>query len=518
MTSLCHGRVPVTIDQLARISYPREAARASHLVAHHLLASVRAACRSGSMDGEERRAASRVAAPADAMSTRMLKLPFLCARPGNVGVQIDSYRAMTMFHRPRCGKFTAHFLGIPFENASMDNYSRVVERTSKRARIVEDRLAKLRARQQEILDDTEQRQRRRGEREAARQRKVWLHHQSLKKRDQRQREEEAAIVIQRYTRGMLGRLERDSCLHDREQDRAAQTLQRSSKAFLRRKRNARRALERQKERQMQAATVLQRQARKRLTIASRKHHQKLGVLESPRRIASDACEAPPAGSVEAEQPAPVDEGDTVSPEIGRDISLDLLFSDSDEDEPSAATSPMPPRFALLDMGTAVSESTHASPRRPQQPKRPVSIKRVGGGFRTTAFVSTKSPVPPTRATRPQQPIRHPTAALSARNRASPSPLMLVRRRPSVPASPGSSSFASDDCGGSRRAPLRRRWSTSTGDDTSVDELQQKPTQEKDQQTEPLGSLLSSSTADGDSHLAPLEELQEANARSHVADS
>ncbi|TYZ59257.1 hypothetical protein PybrP1_010340 [[Pythium] brassicae (nom. inval.)] len=337
------------------------------------------------MDSDEVRGAARVAP--DASWT--LKLPFLCARPGNVGVQIDAFRARELLRRPRCGQFTARFLGIPFESSSMENHARVVERTGKRARIVADRLARLRARQQELLDDTERRQRRRGEREAARQRKRWLHHQSLKRREQQQREDEAAQVLQRCARGMLGRREWDARRRDEAHGRAARTLQRVTRDYVRRQRNA---LEREKECRMQAAAaVLQRQARKRLAVASRKPHEKLRALESPRCAAAAADETEQV----SEEDAPA------SPEIGREISLDLLFSDSD------------------------SEPT-------QPPRRPVSIKRVGGGFRATAFTPRKSPPP---LTRPRHPDDSEAAALEELVEATSSFAHLPTPPPTPPTPP-----------------------------------------------------------------------------------
>lgn len=395
------------------------------------------------MDGEELRAASRATAGGNGSSSSSpswtLKLPFLCARPGNVGVQIDSHRAMKLFNRPRCGKFTEHFLGVQFENSSMENYSRVVERTSRRARIVEDRLAKLRAREQEILDDEQRRQHKRVERERARQRKLWLHHQSMKKREQRQREEFAAIVIQHCARGMLARRERDERLQEKVHDQAARTLQRSSRSFVAHRRKRRRALERQKERQMQAATVLQRQTRKRLALAARKRVDKLDTLELNREPSPEKRDAlvsaPDVEGQSPPKPSPVKSAQP-PPDLGRNISLDLLFSDDDEEEESLLA-PHSSSSESIDFPlslTSTREIQHV-PHHLPQPRRPVSIKRVGGGFRATAFTSAKSPVPTHVHARqpPPRRVAHPLATTAATTvaRASQAPLSLATRRPSV---------------------------------------------------------------------------------------
>lgn len=467
------------------------------------------------MDGDDVRAPAR-ASRTNADASWTLKLPFLCARPGNVGVQIDAFRTMRMFHRPRCGKFTEHFLGIPFENASMDNYARVLERTSKRARIVEDRIAKLRAREQAIHDDNERRQQRRREREVARQRKLWLHHQSLKKREQRQREDAAAVVIQRYVRGMLARYEREVRLAHQQRESAARTLQRSSKSFLTRKQQTRRALEQQKERQMAAATVLQRQTRKRLARARR---HKLQALESPRRAAVDDCSGTSDTDVAATVELPASPLKRApSPELDRHISLDLLFSDDeDEDGGSSEASPSP---LLLTVPSPDPVVDLQEPHRPyvsptqshHRPKRPVSIKRVGGGFRATSFTPTKAVVP-TRAypehhhqqqLRAQPPQRR---FVTAAKRPQESSLTLPTRRPSVPSSP--STVSSSTCQSGAGARQRR---------SSADEALSRTTQCK---TPPTLAAAAAAAAPLDEHHDEnelvLEELLDAYARSHVAD-
>ncbi|KAG3111257.1 hypothetical protein PI124_g10020 [Phytophthora idaei] len=135
-----------------------------------------------------------------------LKLPLLLtARPGNVGVQIDAHRAMDLFTHPRSATFTSQFHEIMYENGSLENYSRVVERTVQRARLLEDKLEKLRAREQYLLEDEAKRKQRRIQREAARQRRSWQMHQAAKRADERARETAAAITVQKVIRGALAR-------------------------------------------------------------------------------------------------------------------------------------------------------------------------------------------------------------------------------------------------------------------------------------------------------------------------
>lgn len=462
------------------------------------------------MDGEEVRGVSRVTTGANGSAPSWtLKLPFLCARPGNVGVQIDSHRAMKLFNRPRCGKFTEHFLGLQFENSSMENYSRVVERTSRRARIVEDRLAKLRAREQDILDDEQRRQHKRVERESARQRKLWLHHQSMKKREQRQREEAAAMLIQRCARGMLARRERDERLQEKVHDQAARTLQRSSRSFVARRRKRRRFLEKQKEKQMQAATVLQRQTRKRLALAARKRLVKLDSVElSNRHPSPEKCEvlvsiqSPP-------KPSPVKSAQLPSEELSRNISLDLLFSDDEEDECPFAP---PSSSEVIDFPSTLANTSEPKqvhvPHIPQ-PKRPVSIKRVGGGFRATAFTPAKSPVP-THAHAYQPPPRRGVRSLAttAVTTTTQGPLSQVTRRPSVQ-SGGHAPRRRNSADEAQLSPCDQQQLADSGPLYSESSLRQQP---------PTGLTATASAADDDDddELA-LEELVEAYALAQVAD-
>ncbi|EGZ15678.1 hypothetical protein PHYSODRAFT_382453, partial [Phytophthora sojae] len=162
-----------------------------------------------------------------------LKLPLLLtARPGNVGVQIDAHRAMNLFSHPRSVKFTSQFHGMMYENGSLENYSRVVERTAQRARLLEDKLEKLRAREQYLLEDEAKRKQRRVQREAARQRRMWQMHQAAKRADERAREDAAAVAVQRVMRGALARQVTRVLKNVRKTNDAASMLQRALKTYV----------------------------------------------------------------------------------------------------------------------------------------------------------------------------------------------------------------------------------------------------------------------------------------------
>jgi len=63
-------------------------------------------------------------------------LPLLNLRAcaGNIGVQIDSYRAKDYFNRPRSDKFTTGFGGKMYEDTRLQNAKRLIEREAKRYR------------------------------------------------------------------------------------------------------------------------------------------------------------------------------------------------------------------------------------------------------------------------------------------------------------------------------------------------------------------------------------------------
>lgn len=329
-----------------------------------------------------------------------LRLPLLTARPGNVGVQIDAFRTMTMFNRPRCGKFTAQFQGITFENHSMDNYSRVVERTQVRARIVAERLQKLKYHEAKIVEDEQRRWQRRKEREAAEQRRLWLARQAAKKVEQIEREEKAARDIQRVARGTTARRHAAHLRRELEAHAAAKCLQVSFKTFVHKKKQAQHRLEREKEHHKRAAIVIQRHTRKRL--ASNRKLKSLAP-SSAQDHEHDEPVAPtmnedPSLPLQAENPG----SDAPVPALHSEPSLELFFS--------ATNSPKSDPTGTVTSASPVSSRPDAAPVRP---RRPVTIKRVGGGFRHSTFQSPRlrSSRPPVLADaitqpRPQPPQHH----------------------------------------------------------------------------------------------------------------
>lgn len=316
----------------------------------------------------------------------------LCARPGNVGVQIDSYRTMkSMFNRPRCGQFTAHFLGYTFENSSIDNYQRVVERTAQRAKILEAKLAKLREHEQHLLDDEAKRKTRRQEREAARQRRLWEQLQSMKRQNQRAKEADAALVIQRHTRGMVARRFVAAMKRQRAEQHAGDVLQRTLTRYASHCRRHRQMASAKRE---AVATALQRRARS--FVRERRTDRESGSSSSPP--ANDAPDeevlsvlAAVVDRVASKVETPMT--NTPHPElvpslIARDISLELLFSDDeggDEDSPAVAIALTP---LLTPFAPRPPPPTTGQP----TPKRPARVKRVGGGFRPSAGASSPSSV------------------------------------------------------------------------------------------------------------------------------
>jgi hypothetical protein len=285
-----------------------------------------------------------------------------------------------------------------------------------------------------------------------------------------------------------------------------------------RKQRKRRDLEQQKERQMQAAIILQRQTRKRLAIAA---HQRLQKLEVPE---SHHCPSPDA----------VQEGDTVDisrcpanstqlGELDRHISLDLLFSNDDEEELPVVSSPygnglevLIPPSSHSNWGSNAAEP--ASPKPVYQPKRPVSIKRVGGGFRTTSYSPSKSVIPTRVFNHQPQPQPHRRIIQGARsvgvNRPTPNPLTQLGRRPSVPSSLSHASVDESTCKRFTPAP---EHSLLPFDDEAI--LSQAPSPWP-RAAIYSGDYNSSNSAiaaidDDDDDEHALEELMEAYSHSHV---
>ncbi|POM80787.1 Hypothetical protein PHPALM_1329 [Phytophthora palmivora] len=307
------------------------------------------------------------------------KLPMLLtARPGNVGVQIDAHRTMNIFSHPRSVKFTSQFHGGMYENGSLENYSRVVERTAQRARLLQDKLDKLRNRKQYLLEDEAKRKQRRIQREAARQRLIWQMHQAAKRSDERARETAAAIVVQKVVREWKAYASRQQVA--REQERRA------------REEDERRELE-----MHSAAAVLQRQARKHLKVVQEVRQQAAltAFAEDEEDENSDESEeAVPTSAIPPLSSELLADEKIITDALSRGISLDLLFSDEEDNESTLSTHSTSSIPAIEPMST----TPRILPRPPasndtavQRPRRPMSIKRVGGGYRTRLLPYPKAP-------------------------------------------------------------------------------------------------------------------------------
>ncbi|KAL3671405.1 hypothetical protein V7S43_003331 [Phytophthora oleae] len=329
-----------------------------------------------------------------------LKLPLLLtARPGNVGVQIDAHRAMNLFTHPRSVHFTSHFHGFMYENGSLENYSRVVERTAQRARLLEEKLEKLRAREQYLLEDEGKRKQRRIQREAARQRRVWQMHQAAKRADERAREAAAAVTVQRVVRGTLARRVVRVLRQIRRTNEAAAMLQRAMKTHVSRQQldqeRERRAREEEEKREREmhsAAAVLQRQARKRLKVVQEAHEAELAALAEDEEN-EDEDEKEESIATPDQRPLTADEK-VLAEALRRGISLDILFSDDEDIEnapPVDSTSMAALDSVPYSQRIILQPPPQAAVRRP---RRPMSIKRVGGGYRTKFLPVNADPSPP----------------------------------------------------------------------------------------------------------------------------
>ncbi|KAE9343104.1 hypothetical protein PF008_g9847 [Phytophthora fragariae] len=314
---------------------------------------------------------------------------------------------MNLFSHPRSVKFTSQFHGFMYENGSLENYSRVVERTAQRARLVQDKLEKLRAREQSLLEDEAKRKQRRIQREAARQRRMWQMHQAVKRADERAREDAAAVAVQRVIRGALARQVTRVLRSVRKTNEAASMLQQALKTFVcrqqllrERERRSREAEARRELEMHSAAAVLQRQARKRLKE----------LQEARVRAALAACAEVEESEDEVALPKPrkrpasaeelTSEEKIIVEALSRGISLDILFSDEEDNEsalPTNSTSssgslPVEPPTSPIKILPQPPPPKSTAVRRP---RRPMSIKRVGGGYRTKLLpYDTTEPSPP----------------------------------------------------------------------------------------------------------------------------
>ncbi|GMF43122.1 unnamed protein product [Phytophthora fragariaefolia] len=364
-----------------------------------------------------------------------LKLPLLLtARPGNVGVQIDSHRVMNLFSHPRSDKFSSLFHGIMYENGSLENYSRVVERTAQRARLLQDRLEKLRAREQYLLEDEAKRKQRRIQREAARKRRIWQMHQASKRADEQAREDAAAVAVQKVIRGALARQVTRVLKNVRKSNEAASMLQRALKTYVRQQQllreRERRTREKEERRELEmhsAATILQRQARVRLRLlqgartraalaACAEAEERDDGLEDDRELIKPT---PPKRPVSAEELS-LDEK-IITEALSRGISLDILFSDEEDSEcptnskSSTGTIPTEPELQLSSQ-RILPQPPPSKSTAIRRPRRPMSIKRVGGGYRTKLLPYNATESSPTKASTANP---APTSTRTSRGRAWP---------------------------------------------------------------------------------------------------
>ncbi|RHY26613.1 hypothetical protein DYB32_007458 [Aphanomyces invadans] len=116
----------------------------------------------------------------DGDSSSTTRLPNIYASPGNVGVQIDSYRTKDMFHRPRSTKFTTAFHGHMFQDHTLKNAKRMLARELQRRRDEEERAKKLAEYQIQRLEAKVQLEEKRKHREYLRKQRAWEMQQAMK--------------------------------------------------------------------------------------------------------------------------------------------------------------------------------------------------------------------------------------------------------------------------------------------------------------------------------------------------
>ncbi|KAL7692143.1 putative IQ motif, EF-hand binding, small-subunit processome, Utp12, WD40-repeat-containing [Plasmopara halstedii] len=308
------------------------------------------------------------------------KLPLLfTARPGNVGVQIDAHRALSVPSNSRSAHFTSQFHEMMYENGSLENYARVVERTAQRTRLLHDKMEKLRTREQQFEEEEANRKQRRMQRETARQRRVWQMRQEAKQADEQARETFAAITVQRVIRGALARRIARVLRLAQKTHGAALVLQRAMKVYVSRQQvereRERLAREREEEREREmhfAATIPQQQTRKHLkALDEARRLTVLAALAEDEENDDDQNEERMLSetSVSLVDNRSLDEK-ILDEALRRGISLDLLFSDSDDS---------------TTLSTFLSNNSYSKPVRPQPPplnsRRNTTVKRVGGGYR-----------------------------------------------------------------------------------------------------------------------------------------
>ncbi|GLD93791.1 hypothetical protein PINS_up002396 [Pythium insidiosum] len=329
------------------------------------------------------------------------KLPLLCARPGNVGVQIDAFRTMKAFHRPRCGQFTERFLGITYENHSMENHVRIVERTQRRAQIVAERLRKLEEHEARLVVMEQQRRVRWQQLEAAQQRRLWLMRQAAKRQELRRQEEEAAVHIQRHLRGSVARRVVSLMRRDARELLAAKCLQVFWRRVARAKDNARRQRDEQRARRVRAAQTIQRVTRRRLLSRTL---PAVNDEATEHVTVDDQTTSEVEKSAGGEQQQELSDGAERSDQLCPDLSLELLFSATSAE--SLLETALVRSVVAPPSNESTLMSTHAAPS-PRPPVSTLAVKRVGGGFRTYRSPRATAPaVAPTKPSRPFAPQHH----------------------------------------------------------------------------------------------------------------
>ncbi|RHY31778.1 hypothetical protein DYB25_005921 [Aphanomyces astaci] len=131
------------------------------------------------------------------------RLPDIYASPGNVGVQIDSYRTKDLFNRPRSNKFTTAFQGHMYEDHTLKNAKRMLARELQRCvkRDDDQRVKKLAEYQMQRLEAKVQLDERRKHREYLRRQRAWERQQAMKAASQLALEHSSAVQIQARHRG-----------------------------------------------------------------------------------------------------------------------------------------------------------------------------------------------------------------------------------------------------------------------------------------------------------------------------
>ncbi|KAF0683706.1 Aste57867_24268 [Aphanomyces stellatus] len=278
------------------------------------------------------------------------RLPDIYASPGNVGVQIDSYRNKGFYDRPRCTKFTTAFHGFMFEDNTLKNAKRMLAREVQRKRDEEERMKKLADYQATRLEAKVRHEEKRKHREYIRKQRVWEHQQAMKAASQRAAETTSALKIQAFHRGSRVRK------RVAEERQAATAIQSHLRRFTARKTYLTQVAAR-RERQRTSATKIQSHMRRRLS-AKRVQAMKAKRME-----------------------------DVVRPDEMIVPSLDVLEIQSPRrptPDTTTASTPLPIASTKeTESRTPDSVATHTPSPPPSTAKKTQDfiLKRVGGGFR-----------------------------------------------------------------------------------------------------------------------------------------